>query len=41
MGGWESKEPFMEKVVCDGEEYNLKFGLCEMQGWRQNMVKVE
>lgn len=38
MGGLESKEPVMEKVVSDGEAYNIKFGLCEMQGWRVSMV---
>ena len=39
MGGWESKEPIVEKVVSHGEAYNLKFGVFERQGWRAKMVK--
>ena len=38
MGFAESKSPNLEKVVSEGEVYNIKFGICEMQGWRATMV---
>ena len=40
MGVAESREPVTEKTVSEGNSYNLIFGLCEMQGWRPDMVKT-
>ena len=38
MGGGQTKQPLTEKTLNEGEINNLRFGLCEMQGWRENMV---
>ncbi len=38
MGVAESREPVTQKFISEGNKYNLKFGLCEMQGWRPDMV---
>lgn len=38
MGNQALKAPKTEKITEDGENKNIKFGMCEMQGWRNNMV---
>lgn len=38
MGNQPLKAPKVEKVTNDGENDLIKYGMCEMQGWRNNMV---
>lgn len=38
MGSSSAKGPKTEKATKDGKNGFLRFGLCEMQGWRNNMV---
>ena len=40
MGNSSVKGPKTEKVFYDGQNNILKFGVCEMQGWRNNMVNI-
>lgn len=40
MGNSSVKGPKTEKFTRDGQNRFLKFGVCEMQGWRNNMVKA-
>ena len=30
----------MEKIILKGENSNLRYGVCEMQGWRKHMVNI-
>ena len=40
MGGFVYREkPDLTKHSKDGEAPHLRYGSCEMQGWRQNMVR--
>lgn len=38
MGNSSVKGPKTEKTTRDGQNPLLKYGVCEMQGWRNNMV---
>jgi len=38
MGNQPLKAPKTEKITDDGDNNLIKFGMCEMQGWRNNMV---
>lgn len=38
MGNQPLKAPKFEKVTNDGDNKLIKYGMCEMQGWRNNMV---
>lgn len=38
MGNSSAKGPKTDKVIKNGQNPFLRFGLCEMQGWRNNMV---
>lgn len=38
MGNQSLKAPKTEKITSDGQNNFIKFGMCEMQGWRNNMV---
>jgi hypothetical protein len=38
MGNKSLKAPKTEKIIRDGQNNSIKFGMCEMQGWRNNMV---
>jgi len=40
MGNSSIKGPKTEKLTRDGQNSFLKFGVCEMQGWRNNMVRI-
>lgn len=40
MGNSSVKGPKTEKFTRDGQNRFLKYGVCEMQGWRNNMVKA-
>ncbi len=40
MGNSSVKGPKTEKIGRDGSNQFLKYGVCEMQGWRNNMVKL-
>lgn len=41
MGGFVYREkPDLTKHSKDGESVTLRYGSCEMQGWRQNMVRI-
>jgi len=39
MGNSSVKGPKTEKFTSDGQNRFLKYGVCEMQGWRNNMVR--
>lgn len=36
--GNKSIGPSMHKEISKGENFDLKFACCEMQGWRHQMV---
>lgn len=38
MGNSSIKGPKTDKNIKDGQNSFLRFGLCEMQGWRNHMV---
>jgi len=38
MGTAEVRSPNTEKICQDDYNENIKYGLCEMQGWRGSMV---
>jgi len=38
MGNKSLQKPKTEKLSNDGENNFIKYGICEMQGWRNNMV---
>lgn len=38
MGNQSLKAPRSEKIFNDGANKFIKYGICEMQGWRNNMV---
>jgi len=41
MGNSSTKGPITDKVTKDGKNSFLRFGLCEMQGWRSKMVIIQ
>ena len=40
MGNMHKVGPKMEKMILKGENSNLRYGVCEMQGWRKHMVNI-
>jgi len=38
MGNSSSKVPKTEKITTDDQNNFLRYGVCEMQGWRKHMV---
>ena len=40
MGNETLKAPKTEKIRSDGKNSILKYGVCEMQGWRHDMVYI-
>jgi len=38
MGNQTLNAPKTEKITKDGQNIFFKYGMCEMQGWRSNMV---
>ena len=40
MGNMHKVGPQMEKIIFKGENSNLRYGVCEMQGWRKHMVNI-
>jgi hypothetical protein len=39
MGNTTNRGPNSNKIINDDEMDYLKYGVCEMQGWRSNMVR--
>lgn len=39
MGSSLAKGPKTDKLTQDGFDSRLRYGRCEMQGWRGNMVE--
>jgi hypothetical protein len=39
MGNTSKRGPKTDKIIHDDQMENLKYGICEMQGWRGNMVR--
>ena len=40
MGNSSTRGPKTEKFTSNGGASYLRYGVCEMQGWRSNMVKI-
>lgn len=38
MGNSSTRSPKVDKITLDNQVKNLRFAVCEMQGWRPSMV---